>query len=58
MHYRQRFISFWVLSKVIPHFVEKLLPFQETKVLEEIIINIQNKDWSLAKQNLYTKIKK
>jgi hypothetical protein len=38
--------SFWVLSKIIPHFVEKLPPLQETKVLEEIIINIQNKVWN------------
>jgi hypothetical protein len=50
--------SFWVMKKTISNFKERLPKFNQSKFLETIISNIENKDWNLARQNWYTLIMK
>ena len=48
--------SFWVMKKTTSNFQERLPKLNQSKFLEIIISNIENKDWNLARQNWYTLI--
>ncbi len=43
---------------MIPDLIQNLPKLEETKVLETIIKNIENKEWNTARQNWYTQIMK
>ena len=50
--------AFWVMSKIVPDFLERLPLLEQTNAMKIIIKNIDSKDWNLARQNWYTLIMK
>ena len=50
--------AFWVMSQIVPNFLERLPPLEQTIAMKTIVNNIDTKDWNMARQNWYTLIMK
>lgn len=50
--------AFWVLSKIVDQFPEKILDFEHSPALLDLIEKINSYEWNCARQIWYTKIMK
>jgi hypothetical protein len=46
--------AFWVMSQIVPNFLERLPPLEQTIAIKTIVNYIDTKDWNMARQNWYT----
>jgi hypothetical protein len=50
--------AMWVMSHIVPNFLERLPQLEPTNAIKTIINNIETRDWNLARKNWFTKIMK
>jgi hypothetical protein len=47
--------AFWVMSQIVPNFLERLPPLEQTIAIKTIVNNIDTKDWNMAEKLVHFK---